>query len=247
MADEDTAPKPQTQEPNTSAAGAETAPELTPPQNDPPPSIAPAPEERTELLQRARAFLSSPQVRHEDLTAKRRFLGEKGLSEDEIESLLREVVRPVVAHWIHCKFLNGVLLEARTPAITSGKDIPTTTAFTLTASTPRLFARPHLDCRRLRRAPTRLFRTCTLFHIPLSAHALNRTVAVHIPQDCTDIPSPPLLAHAAQSLARASHRLATRSQSHTAVYIRGPATTRTSPRTCQVQGLPNARQACRSE
>lgn len=97
MADGDTAPQSQTQDPESSAAGAETAPQLTPPQNDPPPSVAPAPEDRTELLQRARAFLSSPQVRHEDLTAKRRFLGEKGLSEDEIESLLREVVRPIAA------------------------------------------------------------------------------------------------------------------------------------------------------
>lgn len=97
MADEDTTPKSQTQDTQSAATGAETAPEITPPQNDPPPQVTPAPEDRTELLQRARAFLSSPQVRHEDLTAKRRFLGEKGLSEDEIEGLLREVVRPIAA------------------------------------------------------------------------------------------------------------------------------------------------------
>ncbi|OJT05321.1 hypothetical protein TRAPUB_3762 [Trametes pubescens] len=94
MADEDTTPKSQTQDTQSAATGAETAPEITPPQNDPPPQVTPAPEDRTELLQRARAFLSSPQVRHEDLTAKRRFLGEKGLSEDEIEGLLREVPAP---------------------------------------------------------------------------------------------------------------------------------------------------------
>lgn len=57
---------------------------------------SPAPvvtEDRSELLQRAKAFLTSPQVQHEDLAAKRRFLVEKGLNDVEIEVLLREVVR----------------------------------------------------------------------------------------------------------------------------------------------------------
>ena len=56
-------------------------------QSDPPPT------DRTELIQRARAFLTSPQVRHEDAVAKRRFLAEKGLTDAEIEGLLLEVVR----------------------------------------------------------------------------------------------------------------------------------------------------------
>ncbi|KAL6305817.1 hypothetical protein BKA93DRAFT_895834 [Sparassis latifolia] len=47
--------------------------------------------DRTELLEKARAFLSSPQVVHEDTAAKRRFLAEKGLSDAEVDGLLREV------------------------------------------------------------------------------------------------------------------------------------------------------------
>lgn len=49
--------------------------------------------DRTELLQTARAFLNSPQVRHEDNVAKRNFLAQKGLNDAEIDILLREVVR----------------------------------------------------------------------------------------------------------------------------------------------------------
>ncbi|KAI0036058.1 hypothetical protein K488DRAFT_38585, partial [Vararia minispora EC-137] len=52
-------------------------------------------EERVSLLTRARQFLLSPQVRYEDDVSKRRFLQEKGLSEDEIGLLLREQA-PVV-------------------------------------------------------------------------------------------------------------------------------------------------------
>lgn len=48
---------------------------------------------RTELLRKARAFLGSPQVRHEDDIAKRRFLTEKGLTDVEIDRLLQEIVR----------------------------------------------------------------------------------------------------------------------------------------------------------
>ena len=49
-------------------------------------------EDRSELLQRARTFLTSPQVVHEDPLAKRRFLAEKGLNELEIEQLIQELV-----------------------------------------------------------------------------------------------------------------------------------------------------------
>lgn len=48
---------------------------------------------REQLLDRARSFLVSPQVQNQDLPAKRAFLREKGLSEAEIENLLRTVVR----------------------------------------------------------------------------------------------------------------------------------------------------------
>ncbi|KAI0638363.1 hypothetical protein C8Q77DRAFT_1048683 [Trametes polyzona] len=94
MADEDKAPEPHVQSTQSSEAAAETTPELPPPQNDPPAQVAPTPEDRTELIQRARAFLTSPQVRHENLAAKQRFLREKGLTEAEIENLLREVPAP---------------------------------------------------------------------------------------------------------------------------------------------------------
>ena len=52
-----------------------------------------ADEDRALLVARARQFLLSPQVQHEDLTAKRRFLLEKGLNDAEVEALLRDVVR----------------------------------------------------------------------------------------------------------------------------------------------------------
>ncbi|EPQ59120.1 hypothetical protein GLOTRDRAFT_136081 [Gloeophyllum trabeum ATCC 11539] len=47
--------------------------------------------ERNELLARARTFLLSPQIKNEDILAKRRFLTEKGLTEPEIDGLLREL------------------------------------------------------------------------------------------------------------------------------------------------------------
>jgi len=46
--------------------------------------------DRTSLLQTARAFLNSPQVRHEDAGVKRNFLSQKGLNAVEIEQLLQE-------------------------------------------------------------------------------------------------------------------------------------------------------------
>lgn len=48
---------------------------------------------RANLIARARSFLASPQVRHQDLVAKRAFLVEKGLSDLEIEKLLFNIVR----------------------------------------------------------------------------------------------------------------------------------------------------------
>jgi hypothetical protein len=47
---------------------------------------------RSELLDRARLFLSSPQVIHQDYESKRLFLAEKGLEDGEIQLLLREMV-----------------------------------------------------------------------------------------------------------------------------------------------------------
>ncbi|CCM00676.1 uncharacterized protein FIBRA_02715 [Fibroporia radiculosa] len=47
--------------------------------------------DRSTLLAQARAFLTSPQVRSSDYTAKRAFLVDKGLRNDEIDVLLREM------------------------------------------------------------------------------------------------------------------------------------------------------------
>ncbi|KAJ7780990.1 hypothetical protein B0H16DRAFT_1404079 [Mycena metata] len=55
-------------------------------------SIPPAnPEDRLELLTKARAFLHQPQIQREDVVSKRRFLAEKGLNDAEIEGLMREM------------------------------------------------------------------------------------------------------------------------------------------------------------
>jgi len=51
------------------------------------------PDNRAELIERARSFLISPQIRHEDVFAKRRFLVEKGLSDPEIAGLLQGLAR----------------------------------------------------------------------------------------------------------------------------------------------------------
>jgi hypothetical protein len=48
--------------------------------------------DRSQLVSRARAFLTSPQVAHEDVPSKRAFLVAKGLATPEIEQLLAEVV-----------------------------------------------------------------------------------------------------------------------------------------------------------
>lgn len=50
---------------------------------------------RQELVSRARSFLTSPQVSHEDVFAKRRFLVDKGLTEPEINGLLSELVSTI--------------------------------------------------------------------------------------------------------------------------------------------------------
>lgn len=71
--------------------------------NDTPKPLEPAPEttpdqhpqqsvNRSELLSRARTFLSTPHIRSQDNAAKHAFLVEKGLTQDEIDPLLREIV-----------------------------------------------------------------------------------------------------------------------------------------------------------
>lgn len=62
-------------------------------------SVTPA-ESREELIARARSFLTSPQIQHEDIFAKRRFLSDKGLNDTEINGLLQELVSSLTCIYI---------------------------------------------------------------------------------------------------------------------------------------------------
>jgi hypothetical protein len=68
------------------------------PSSDHASSSPPPTPDRSELLVRARHFLSSPHVVDQDFESKRRFLAEKGLADGEIQLLLREMVRIVHAY-----------------------------------------------------------------------------------------------------------------------------------------------------
>lgn len=59
------------------------------------------PEDRSDLLAKARSFLASPQVQNQDVNAKRAFLVEKGLNDTEIEELLRTIVGDYM-HLYYC-------------------------------------------------------------------------------------------------------------------------------------------------
>lgn len=77
-----------------SAAKSQPAPDIPVPTSQPiqAASASVASHDRAELLVRARAFLTSPQVRLQDSDAKRTFLEEKGLTPSEVDQLLRELV-----------------------------------------------------------------------------------------------------------------------------------------------------------
>jgi Pex14 N-terminal domain len=73
-------------------------PSLSPPAvlADPPPLVSSwngSGAERQDLFAKARMFLRSPQIQYQDVSAKRQFLAAKGMSELEIDTLLREQVR----------------------------------------------------------------------------------------------------------------------------------------------------------
>ena len=69
--------------------------------SDPSPSLS-APDsdessqktDRTPLIQKAQAFLLSPSIRHADGASKRKFLHEKGLTQEEVDVLMHTLVRP---------------------------------------------------------------------------------------------------------------------------------------------------------
>ena len=68
-----------------------TPPDQPQPAPAPPPADA-GPESRQDLLSRAQAFLTSPQIRDQDDAAKRKFLTDKGLTPAEVDCLLQGIV-----------------------------------------------------------------------------------------------------------------------------------------------------------
>ncbi|KAG1783061.1 hypothetical protein EV702DRAFT_958786 [Suillus placidus] len=80
---------PQASSSDTDKQLVQPVPEIKPDQT-PQPSV-----DRSELIARARTFLSTPHIRSQDDTSKHAFLVEKGLAQDEIHSLLREIPPPV--------------------------------------------------------------------------------------------------------------------------------------------------------
>ena len=88
---------------------------------------------RAELLDRARHFLGSPQVIHQDYESKRRFLTEKGLEDGEIQLLLSEMVRPVHVLLPTQKHSLDMLCSEKAFAVTVASrataDVPCTSPF----------------------------------------------------------------------------------------------------------------------
>jgi hypothetical protein len=113
--------------------------------------------DRSELLSRARTFLTSPHIQDQDLFAKRQFLVEKGLNESEVEGLLRELVCIQCTHlWIQLATYSRCL--ACTETNNPPSNLPTTTAFEPPEPPPWPNPTVLLDCRRLSRANLYLLR-----------------------------------------------------------------------------------------
>ncbi|TFK28859.1 hypothetical protein FA15DRAFT_678250 [Coprinopsis marcescibilis] len=79
---------PSSSQPGTSNESSPSA--LTPSTSAPSPGWNVEQLDRNDLLAKARSFLHSAQIQQQDLSAKRRFLAEKGLSDVEVDSLMRE-------------------------------------------------------------------------------------------------------------------------------------------------------------
>jgi hypothetical protein len=94
----------------TTSNPAEDHQSAAPPQNALETQTPVVDQDRSELLTRARSFLTSPQVQNQNASAKYTFLAEKGLNDDEIKSLLRTLVCvyclefnfPVVTEFLCC-------------------------------------------------------------------------------------------------------------------------------------------------
>ncbi|KAG0709870.1 hypothetical protein DFH29DRAFT_18091 [Suillus ampliporus] len=81
---------------STQASSSDTDKQLVQPTPETKPDQTPQPSvNRSDLISRARTFLSTPHIRSQDNAEKHAFLVEKGLMQDEIDSLLREIPPPV--------------------------------------------------------------------------------------------------------------------------------------------------------
>ena len=123
--------------PTTSDPAAEDYQSAALPQNAPEPQTPAAHQDRSELLTRARLFLTSPQVQNQDTFAKYTFLAEKGLNDDEIKSLLRTLVcvycfeMSVVTEFLCCHPLAPPSTDY------SPENLSTTTPFKSPRASPR--------------------------------------------------------------------------------------------------------------
>lgn len=135
MSDDSHPPPPQAEPPVASGSQPDSSLPPPPPSSSvhnpdvqvlPPPTAPIA--NRSQLLERARTFLHSPQVQHEDTAAKYRFLQEKGLNDVEIRGLLQELVRPLM----HTLIAVIELRLACAYACCSTSDVSPTTAVQLT-------------------------------------------------------------------------------------------------------------------
>ena len=135
--------------------------------------------ERSDLLERARFFLASPQVRHEDVSAKRRFLVDKGLSETEIITLLQELVCVFYARPNQCAAMFRTAIPSASRTAT---DISSTTAFQPSEPTCWSVQDTYMDSWRIHRAPSRLLRAFQIsfrFLVTECTHSALPTSSTH--------------------------------------------------------------------
>lgn len=129
-------------------------------------SSPPSTPDRSELLIRARHFLSSPQVIDQDHESKRRFLVEKGLTDGEIQLLLREMVR--LLHTCHPT--SRLNVYAFTVPRSSTSDVPYTSPITSSRTSRRYFQGAFMASGRLHGSALYLLRAhAPASHLPLTA------------------------------------------------------------------------------
>jgi hypothetical protein len=118
---------------------------------------------RSELLDRARHFLNSPQVMHQDHESKRRFLTEKGLTDGDIQLLLREMVRRVAQP--HGLYLARASLPAVTTPTRAASHVPRATSVPIARPSCRYLQDAFVDHRGLHSPALHLLRPSS-YHSP---------------------------------------------------------------------------------